>query len=123
MPSLPAEITLATEATLRSSSTKLHRSVPTISTLIVPPLLMLRPLRTWARDRYHDPENHMALSALSASYIAVLTFSGLPSMTCRYTSRFNPCKYASSKSYADMRLQTLSIIALKSSSYFAMDDN
>ena len=45
MPSLPAEITLAMEATLRSSSTKLHRSVPTISTLIVPSLLMLRPLR------------------------------------------------------------------------------
>ena len=65
----------------------------------------------------------MALSALSASYIAALTFSGLPSMTCHYTSRFIPRKYASSKSYADMRLQNLSIIALKSSLYYAADDN
>ena len=65
----------------------------------------------------------MALSALSASYIAVLMFSGLPSMTCRYTSRFSPRKYASSKSYADIRLRTSSIIALKSSLYFATDDN
>ena len=44
MPSLPAEITLATEATLRSSSTKLHGSILTILTMVLPPLLILWPL-------------------------------------------------------------------------------
>ena len=36
---------LAMESTLRSHSTKLHRSIPTISIVLLPPLLMLRPLR------------------------------------------------------------------------------
>ena len=40
--SFPAEITLATEATLCSHSTKLQRSIPTVLTVgILPPLLML----------------------------------------------------------------------------------
>ena len=47
----------------------------------------------------------------------------LPGMTCCYTSFFRPCKYAKSRSYADIKLQTLSLIALKYSLYFATDVN
>ena len=66
MPSLPAEVTFATEATLRSSSTKLHRSVPTISTLIVPPLLMLWPLRYMGKRPLPRPgEPHGTVSTVS----------------------------------------------------------
>ena len=66
MPNLPAEITFATEATLRSSSTKLHGSIPTIPTVVLPPLLMLRALRYMSKRPLPRPgEPHGTVSTVS----------------------------------------------------------
>ena len=49
--SFPAEVTLATETTLHSRSTKLHRSIPTVLTVgILPSLLMLRTLQNMCKQ-------------------------------------------------------------------------
>ena len=66
MPSLPAEITLAMEATLRSSSTKLHGSIPTISTMVLHSLLILRSLRYMGKRPLPRPgEPHGTVSTVS----------------------------------------------------------
>ena len=66
MPSLPAEITLAMEATLRSSSTKLHGSIPTIPTMILPSLLILRSVQYMGKRPLPRPgEPHGTVSTLS----------------------------------------------------------
>ena len=66
MPSLPAEITLAMEATLCSSSTKLHGSIPTIPTMVLPSLLILWSLRYMGkRPLPRTGEPHGTVSTVS----------------------------------------------------------
>ena len=66
MPSLPTEITLATEATLCSSSTKLHGSIPTIPTVVLPSLLILRSLWYMGKRLLPRPgEPHGTVSTVS----------------------------------------------------------
>ena len=66
MPSLPAEITLAMEATLRSSSTKLHGSIPTIPTVVLPSLLILQSLWNMSKQMLPKPgEAHGTVSTVS----------------------------------------------------------
>ena len=66
VPSLPAEITLATEATLRSSSTKLHGSIPTILTMVLPPLLILWSLWYMSKRTLPQPgKPHGTVSTVS----------------------------------------------------------